>query len=297
MDCTKKIVELNENIGDYLKEHGLYSSKTWFYLKMIPREMPLNRNENIEAVVNVEDSLNDEEIGDFMNDDFIDDAQLPEVSPIKRKICAVCSSSYIKDCIRCLQDAEYSASLEVDRLKTDQQDAVPQQSSALSNVQLREARVKAFVPSFSELLSSASSQFKVQKDSYVTFNIRRKNVYGDVLKKMELFFGNKKLCPVRVVFSSLNANEAAVDTGGPGREIVSLFYESCAGKLLYGSENKYCFMHDLQRLNEFKIFGKFVALALLHGYEPPHFLSEELDCILWVSKFYSDSYMKKYFIL
>ena len=125
----------------------------------------------------------------------------------------------------------------------------------------------------------------LEQEEFVTFQIRRRCLYQDVLKKMRIFFENKPLRKVKVVFSSAGSKEAGIDTGGPGREMVSLFYDACVGKLLQGDEQKHSFIHDLTKTTEFYLFGKFVVLALLHGYESPHSFCKGLASYILGEKF------------
>ena len=58
------------------------------------------------------------------------------------------------------------------------------------------------------------------------------------MKKMKLFFQVKPLCKVEVEFTSVNTPEAGIDTGGLGRKITTLLYNSLPGKFAQGMENK-----------------------------------------------------------
>ena len=107
----------------------------------------------------------------------------------------------------------------------------------------------------------------------VKFTIRPQCLYDNVTKKMKIFFQVKPLCKVEVEFTSVNTAEVGIDTGGLGREIATLFYNSLPGKLVQGMENKYSFIHDSYKIEDFFCFDQFVALAILHGYEPSHFLN------------------------
>ena len=82
---------------------------------------------------------------------------------------------------------------------------------------------------------------------------------------------------MEVEFTSVNTAEAGIDTAGLGREMATMFYNSLPGKLVQGMENEYSFIRDLYKIEDFFCFGQFVALAILHGYEPPHFLNVGLS--------------------
>ena len=64
----------------------------------------------------------------------------------------------------------------------------------------------------------------------------------------------------------------AADDGGPLRELYTKFYDNGSGKLLYGPEKNYSFMHDAHRneMCHFYLFGKFVAIGLLKRVPGPH---------------------------
>ena len=106
----------------------------------------------------------------------------------------------------------------------------------------------------------------------VTIKIRRRNVLGDLLQKMKIFFSDKEICPIKVEFVSFMSTESGVDSGGIGREMFSLLYDEVVGKLLQGPVKRHTFVHDLQRLdeNDFYAYGQCVVLSLLHGYDAPH---------------------------
>jgi len=78
---------------------------------------------------------------------------------------------------------------------------------------------------------------------------------------------------------SLDSNESGVDTGGPGRELVTLVYEEAYKQIFQGPENCKTFIHDHGKVTEKIIynFGKFVALAMLHVYGNPRYFSEGLS--------------------
>ena len=92
--------------------------------------------------------------------------------------------------------------------------------------------------------------------------------------------------PIWQCYEKNETVEAGIDTGGLGREMTTLFYNSLPGRLAQGMENKYSFIHDLYKIEDFFCFSQFVGLAVLHGYEPPHFLNVGLSShILGKGKF------------
>lgn len=272
-DVTGTTVNLRDSIPDYLKERGLFPSKTWFVLRT---------------------SLNDNgpELENFFDYDYNDDCMsLSDSEPItaagpalKRKICDTCSGTYFRFCIRCKQDKEFEQSLQKDSQKNsfDSEGGSTSEEPSNENItdrsieNLREQRIKALSSNSPKLnlekeLNVLSAKF--MKKSKVTFNIRRRCVFNDVMQKMEVFFSDAELSPFKVEFTSMGGKEAGVDTGGPTRELISLFYQSTIGKLTYGRQNNEFFIHDLQKLTEdqYMFFGKFVSLSLLHGCNPPYF--------------------------
>lgn len=116
-------------------------------------------------------------------------------------------------------------------------------------------------------------------ENFVTFNIRRRHVYSDIMKKMKIFFSDRPLKRFKAEFISVGVKESGIDTGGQGRELVTLFYNSVSGQLLHGEPKNQVFIHDLLKVRngDFFTFGQFVALALLHGYDPPHQLCRGLS--------------------
>ena len=82
---------------------------------------------------------------------------------------------------------------------------------------------------------------------------------------MNMFFKNS-IITVEFV------GEEAVDHGGPLRKLYTMFYDNAPGKLLYGPEKSYSFLHDAHRNEKchFNLFGKFVANRLLKGVQGPH---------------------------
>ena len=113
-----------------------------------------------------------------------------------------------------------------------------------------------------------SSKFMVSSDESVKFAIRRNNVVDDVMRKMNMFFKNSVIKPITVEF----VGKEAADDGGPLRELYTIFYDNGSGKLLYGPEKNYSFMHDAHRneMCHFYLFGKFVAIGLLKRVPGPH---------------------------
>ena len=119
-----------------------------------------------------------------------------------------------------------------------------------------------------------SSKFMMSSDESVKFVIRRNNVVDDVMRKMNMFFKNSVIKPITVEF----VGEEAIDDGGPLRELYTIFYDNAPGKLLYGPEKNYSFMHDQHRNEKchFYLLGKFVANGLLQGVPGPHWFCKPL---------------------
>ena len=83
----------------------------------------------------------------------------------------------------------------------------------------------------------------MSSDESVKFVIRKNNVVDGVMRKMTMSFKNSVIKPITVEF----VGEEAVDDEGPLRELYNIFYENISGKLLYGPEKNYSFMHDAHR--------------------------------------------------
>ena len=113
-----------------------------------------------------------------------------------------------------------------------------------------------------------SSKFMMSSDESLKFIMRRNNVVDDVMRKMNMFFKNSVIKPITVEF----VGKEAADDGGPLRELYTIFYDNGSGKLLYGPEKNYSFMHDAHRNEkcQFYLFGKFVAIGLLKRVPGPH---------------------------
>ena len=69
-------------------------------------------------------------------------------------------------------------------------------------------------------------------DGSVKFVIRR-NVFDDVMRKMNMFFKNSVIKPITVEF----VGEEAINDGGL-QELYTIFYDNASGNLLYGPEKK-----------------------------------------------------------
>jgi len=92
-------------------------------------------------------------------------------------------------------------------------------------IALRQRRLEALnnvkSTTLTDELENLSSSFTSQKKS-VTFVIRRRKLYTDVMQKMKIFFSKESLCRIIVEFMSFSSVESCVDTGGPGREMFTL---------------------------------------------------------------------------
>ena len=115
-------------------------------------------------------------------------------------------------------------------------------------------------------------------EEFVTFAVRRCHLFGDIMRKMTLFFDSKPL--KNDDFISSGVKEYCIDTGGPSRDMYSLLYDTAILKLLQGTEKSLVFIHGMHHLQEktFFKFGQLVALAILSGCDTPHQLSEALVC-------------------
>ena len=295
LDSSGVDLDITQPISKYLDERGLTPSRVYFVLST----SPLCDSDDCDS----------------------DDDQLKAALPDK-KICDVCGRTYTYMCIMCIQDKEFQESLSCDKRKSNQnlQDSNKANQSFKDSERsdqkledrenanidhsdgpseneikpdqntLRQLRIKAITKtqdmdhsSLADAMRKLSEEFLNKEiDSCVTFNIRRRYVFVDVIKKMKIFFADKHLSRFKVEFTSASSKEAAVDTGGPGRELVTLFYDKVTGQLLHGEPKSQVFVHDLLKVGsgDYFTFGKFVALALLHGYDPPHQLCKGLSAYI-----------------
>ena len=266
-DCAENEVFLSDNIPDYLKKKGFIASRTFFVL------------------VTTGNANKQEEI-------FSEDEEFLE-APVacnrkKRKICNICSNTYINYCLRCMQDEEFKLSqnldIEKDKEKNnnnndDDKNSDDDDNDVVDIASLRSKRVTLFQNSTKQ--SSVKSLERIKEEfrdnEPVTFVIRRKRIFSDVLKKMDVFFRDKNLCAVKVEFVSFGNFEGGVGEG-PLNEMFTLFYEEARGKLSYGSEKLETLTHDHKLLAEkqYLYFGKLVALAVLGGHPTPKQFSDGL---------------------
>ena len=119
-----------------------------------------------------------------------------------------------------------------------------------------------------------SSKFMMSSDERLKFIMRRNNVFDDVMRKMNMFFKNNVIKPITVE----SIGEEAIDDGDPLQELYTMFYNNAPGKLLYGPQKNYLFMHYAHRNEKYQfcLFGKFVAIALLQGVPGPHWFCKPL---------------------
>ena len=273
LDSSETELDLTDSVTEFLQNKGLFPSKTWFYLKTSPKT-----DDSMETVC-------DENILNAHKDENI--FNTPAFT--KRKICTVCCKTYCGDtCLACEQDQAYEQSLKLDQLQYQEKiDPVKKPDDEVNELHpdvdtVRSIRLSVFskkqeikTKSFDEQLTDLSQNFLQQSESLedvVTFSVRRRNILNDVMKKMNVIFGERQLCKVNVQFTSFGNTEAGIDTGGPGREMVSAVYKQAPGPLLQGHDGRHVFVHDLAKIDskQFHLYGKFVALALLHNYNPPH---------------------------
>ena len=106
-------------------------------------------------------------------------------------------------------------------------------------------------------------------------HVRRSHFWEDAKRELESL-EEKEWCPqFKVTF----LGEAGADTGGLSREFVSLFYQNAAvSNLVQVTEPFLTLNHDLAALEKgrFKLFGRFIGLALLNGHQGPQFFSQTL---------------------
>ena len=88
----------------------------------------------------------------------------------------------------------------------------------------------------------------IEVEDTVTFAVRRRHLFNDIMRKMELFFDSKPLKKIKVDFISAGVKESCIDTGGPSREMYSLLYDTAILKLLQGTEKSLVFIHDMHHL-------------------------------------------------
>ena len=262
LDSGELEVDLNEHILNYMKERGQFPSRTWFYLKTRP--IDASTSTSIDLIQSQSDESD----------------ELPSMAT-KRKICATCFRTYITECILCSQDYNYKVSLAEDQLKgadvvtsqnsgTLEENNTSEENNEPNLVALRQRRVSALSnvaksiavdkkKSLDELIGEL--KLKIKCTEHVTFQVRRRHVFSDVLQKIKIFFGGQSLSRVTVEFISFMKSESGVDTGGLCRELFSLLYEEAAGKLLQGPTRKYTFVHDLERLEagDFFAYGQSVV--------------------------------------
>ena len=156
----------------------------------------------------------------------------------ERKVCPVCSCSFIDFCLRCKQDAEFAESLAADQGRNND---IHGNSSINDHdyTSMREKRLSFFETrgdSFLESLTVLRSKFSNNGEKQ-EFTIRRRRIVNDVLSKTKLFFEDKPLAPIKADFVSYSSTESAVDDGGPMRELATLFYEKLNGALTQGPTN------------------------------------------------------------
>ena len=225
-----------QDIHDYFKEKGLFPSKAYFYLETKPN-------------VDIEQKESE--------------PRQPQILPAKQKICPVFGCTYFINCMRCKQNNEFNNSL-----ATDQQKEVNENLDTISNPdeepkefapptieQFRPQRISVFQQRKSTDLAVSSQQknFETELDELrkvfnevedtVTFVVRRRHLFSDILRKMQLLFDSKPLKKIKFDFISAGVKESCTDNGGPSREMYSLLYDTAILKLLQGNEKSLVFIH------------------------------------------------------
>ena len=95
----------------------------------------------------------------------------------------------------------------------------------------------------------------MSSDESLKFIRSRNNAFDDVMRKMNMFFKNNVIKPITVE----SIGEEAIDDGDPLQELYTMFYNNAPGKLLYGPQKNYLFMHYAHRNEKYHFpqFGKF----------------------------------------
>lgn len=137
LDSGEIEVNLMENIHQYMKDRGLFPSRTWFYLQT----KPAPKFQEFSPV-----ALSDSSFSDC------------DLESQERRICPNCSRTYTtSDCFLCQQDKEYQQSLETDAAKNSNHHSslTSTQSSSLvtpdevplpSLNEIRQQRISALSP-------------------------------------------------------------------------------------------------------------------------------------------------------
>ena len=267
LDATQTSVDLFQDTHDYFKEKGLFTSKTYFCLETKSKV-------------------------DFEHEEC--KPRQPPLLPTKRKICAIFNCTCFINCMQCKQNNEFNNSLATDQQKEvnenldsiSNQDEGPEDFETPTVEQLRLQRASVFQQrkSFDLNVSSQQKIFETELDELrkvfnevedtVTLAVRRRHLFSDLMRKMELFFDSKPLKKIKVDFIIAGVKESCIDTGGEAGRCIHIL------KIPQGTEKPLVFIRDMHHLKEktFFKFGQLVALSILSGYDTPHQLSEALVC-------------------
>lgn len=186
---------------------------------------------------------------------------------------------------------QYGALLEVDESKTSPVCQGDNASCPFEIFEDENAEEELLVPvegkkqSFEEDLRALSAdKVKLEEEnSYIWLKVRRTSIWKDTKLKLERLKDISKLSNafVKVQF----VGEAAVDEGGPKRELFSLLHKEISqSNLFIGEETgSKCFAHDLSAAlcNDYFFYGICCALAIINGAVGPQFFcSPVVDYIL-----------------
>jgi len=209
------------------------------------------------------------------NCDDIEDISFPVESPLPQcpsqqhftySTYPVCETS-----IRSHELAEH-ASLCADKKFSQQSAANCEETKQPQTLQPTTSTSHDAQPNFFGQLKEQRDKFMCE--NHVKFVVRRSNVFGDVMKKLETFFSADEIRPIKVEF----VGEGAVDDGGPLRELFTVFYQSLPGKLVCGRTGNYTFAHDVHSIerNHFYLLGKLMAIGFLQNISGPRFFCKPL---------------------
>ena len=130
----------------------------------------------------------------------------------------------------------------------------------------RSATVSSVKTSLAEELATVRAKYD-SNESSIDLYVQRSQVLKNVFEELK---GEKfETCKVSVEF----VGEPAADTGGPTRELFSIFFQQAIfSRVTRGTFPNMTFMHDQSALaeGEYKMLGQLVALALLNGACGPH---------------------------
>ena len=167
-DVTGQVLDVKENLWDYLKRKGIIISRTVAVLRSCCDSYLYLLDDDIDDTNDTVPELRSEfDAGDlppafpeiiYNLDETLwnEEQQATTVFSSKRKVCSTCCSTYRSEeegCLRCHQDRQFEASLQQDlfdgNLLTDQvlaqsQSTTPSEERSLSQNEVRERRLEYF---------------------------------------------------------------------------------------------------------------------------------------------------------